>query len=162
MKKVLLLLIVLAAGIFSVNAQDEGRLVISAGQLKKIAFGEGMKVVLVSAESFNKEVKGDMQVFEKLNISVVDGTMRIQPNSKLAHNETVFVVVNQLQMLTLGQNTKVSTEGILRSSKGIDVYVQHGAIARLITTAKVNAYSADNYEILVERNPIAQRAFSKL
>jgi hypothetical protein len=162
MKKVLLLLVVLAAGILSVNAQEEARLVISAGQLKKITLGEGMKVVLVSAESFSQEVKGDMEVFEKLNISVVDGTMRIQPGRKFSYNETVFVVVNQLKMLTLGQNTNVSTEGILRSSKSIDVYVQTGAIARLITTAKVNAYSSDDHEISIQRNPIQQRAFSKL
>lgn len=157
MKKIVLLLFAVAAGFLTVNAQDHSRLVISAGQLKKITLGEDMKVVLVSAESFASEIKGGMNVFEKLNISVVDGAMRINAGQKLLKNETVFVVVNELQSLTVGEHTKVTTEGILRGPS-IKVYVQEGSVARLKTTAKVKAYSPGNEIVSIETTPIQLRA----
>ena len=151
MKKILLTLFTVAAGIVSVNAQEESRLVISAGQLKNITLGEDMKVVLVSEGQFQSEVKGDMNVFDKLNISVVDGAMRISAVKKL--HETVYIVVNQLGSLSLGQNTKVDTKGVLRSH-AIKVFVEQGAVARLITTGEVNATSLQDHDLEITKKPI--------
>jgi hypothetical protein len=141
MKRILMLLITVACGFAAANAQDESRLLITAGQFKNIVLGEGMKVVLVGAESLQAEIKGDMRFFEKLNVSTADGTLHIRPGRKL-NGETVFVVVNHLEKLTLGQRTQVTTEGVLRSSE-IKVLVYEGSVARLKTTGEVNGFSPD-------------------
>lgn len=153
-----MLLITVACGFAGANAQDENRLLITAGQFKNIVLGEGMKVVLVSAElPLQTEIKGDMGFFEKLNVSVSDGSLHIRAGRKLG-GETVFVAVNQLEKLTLGQKTQVFTEGVLRSSE-IKVFVNEGSVARLRTTGEVNAYSYDGeFSVTKLSKPLASLA----
>lgn len=154
MKKILVLLIT-AVGMFAAaTAQDESRILITAGQFKNIVLGENMKVVLVSAGSLQTEIKGDMHFFEKLNVSAADGTLHIRAGRKLG-GETVFVAVNQLEKLTVGQRTQVFTEGILRSSE-ITVFVNEGSVARLRTTGEVNAFSFDgDFSVTKLSRPLA-------
>ncbi|HYF31739.1 MAG TPA: DUF2807 domain-containing protein [Chitinophagaceae bacterium] len=160
MKKIVVLLIVLAAGIVSLNAQEPGRVTISAGQLKNISFGDHMKIVLMSAGSMQNEVKGDMNAFEKLNISVFNGSMNIHSGKDLSSNETVYVIVNDLETITVGQHTRVETEGFLRSDE-IKVFVQDGSVVRLRTTGEVNAYSLDDLEFTVKKTPVRLLASAK-
>lgn len=141
MKKILMLLVTVVCAFAAANAQDESRLVIAAGQFRNITLGEGMRVVLVSDQSLNTEIKGDISFFEKLNVSVVNGSLHVNPGRMLA-GETVFIAVNQLKQLTVGQRTHVNTEGVLRSSE-IKVFVYEGSVARLRTTGEVNAFSPD-------------------
>ena len=156
MKKILTLLIAVTVGFLSSNAQEPERLIISAGQLKNISLGDNMKVVLVSNGSSEGEVKGDMSVFEKINISVSNGTLHINPGKKL-ENETVYVIVDVLKTLTVGQHTQVRTEGVLYA-KEIKVFVNNGSIARLTTTGEVNAYSIDDLEFSVTKTPVRMNA----
>lgn len=154
MKKILILLITVVCGFTAANAQDESRLLISAGQFKNIVLGEGMKVVLVSDGSLHTEIKGDMNFFEKLNVSIVDGSLHVKPGRMLG-SETVFIAVNQLKQLTLGQRTHVSTEGVLRSSE-IKVFVYEGSVARIKTTGEVNAFSPDGeFSVMKIEKPLA-------
>lgn len=159
MKKIAALMIAITAGVLSLNAQEPERLTISAGQLKNISFGDRMKVVLV-ANASQSEVKGDMDALEKLNISVFNGSMNINPGKGLGDNATVYVIVNDLQSLTLGQHTKVENEGILYSSR-LKIFVQEGSIARLRTTGVVNAYSLDDLELSITKTPVRLNASVK-
>lgn len=160
MKKILSLLIVMAAGVLSLNAQEQGRLTISAGQLKNITFGDNIKAVLVTPGSSDNEVKADMSAFQKLNISVLNGSLHINAGKDMAAGETVYVIVDDLQSLTLGQHTQVTTEGILYS-KEIKVYVCDGSIAKLRTTGEVNAYSLDDLEYSIKKTSIRFHASAK-
>ncbi|MGB8191871.1 MAG: DUF2807 domain-containing protein [Chitinophagaceae bacterium] len=159
MKKILFLLFTVASGFLTAQAQDESRLLISAGQLQNISLGDNMRVVLVSAETFDSEVKGDMKVFEKLSTTISGGSMHIK---SIGHSgkETIYVVVNQLKRLTLGQNTQVSTEGILRSEE-ITVFVEDGSVARIKTTGEVNAYSLDTMDVSVKKFQLQPKPFAK-
>lgn len=155
-----MLLITVVCGFASVNAQEQSRLMISAGQFRNITLGEGMRVVLVSSESLQNEIKGDMSFFEKLNVSISEGSLHIKPARKLGDGETVFIVVNRLESLTLGQRTQVITEGILRASE-IKVYVNERSIARLMTTGEVNAYSLDDNDFSITKTPSKPLATAK-
>ena len=160
MKKILTLLIAVTAGFVSLNAQEPDRLTISAGQLKNISVGEHMRVVLVSTGESNSDIKVDVNAFEKVNISVANGTLHINAGKKLG-DETVYVLVNDdLKSLTVGQYTKVSTEGVLYS-KELKVYVQNGSVARIMTTGDVNAFSLDDFEFSVSKTPVKLNTSAK-
>jgi hypothetical protein len=156
MKKIVLLLFVIASGLVSF-AQEDNRLVISAGQLKSISLGDNMNVVLISATSSGNELKGMMDVFEKLNVAFHNGSMHVAPGRRFSADEKVYVIVNDLESLTIGQNTKVSTEGFLYS-RMLKVYVQDGSLATLRTTGDVKAYSLDNLEFSIRKTPIRLNA----
>ena len=157
MKKIVLLLFVIASGFLTLQAQEDSRLVLSAGQLKNISLGDNLNVVLISAEPGQNEVKGDMNVFEQLNVTVNNGMMHIAAGQRLAAGQTVYVIVNDVQNLTVGQNTQVTTEGILYSNM-IKVYVQNGSVAKLRTTGDVKAYSLDDFEFSIRKTPIRLNA----
>lgn len=159
MKKILTLLIAVTAGFLSLNAQEPGRLTISAGQLKNLSLGDNMKVVLITAGSPQKEVKADMNAFEKLNIAVFNGTLNINPGKNL-EGETIYVVVDDLKSLTVGQHTDVSTQGVLYS-KEIKVFVSEGSVATLRTTGEVNAFSLDDMDFSIRKTPIILNASAK-
>jgi hypothetical protein len=159
MKQILTLLLAVTMGFLSSNAQEPERLTISAGQLKNISLGDHMKVVLVSNGTSDGEFKGDIGIFEKLNISVQNGTLLVNPGRKL-NNETIYIVVDNLKTLTVGQFTKVSTEGVLYS-KEMKVFVQNGSVAQLLTTGEVNAYSTDDYEFTMSKTPVRMNASAK-
>jgi len=151
MKKIIFLLFILA-GTFSAFAQEEKKLVISAGQLKHLSLGNNMKVTLVNAKQVSNEVKSNLETFEKLNISVSNGTMHIE-NRRLSANDQVYVIVDDLQTLTIGQATTVNTEGILRSSQ-LKLFVTEGSMAYLRTHGKIHALSPDGYEVNIKRTTI--------
>ncbi|HEY0676789.1 MAG TPA: DUF2807 domain-containing protein [Chitinophagaceae bacterium] len=161
MKKLLFLFLAVVSGFLSANAQDDSRLVISAGQFKNISLGENMQVVLISAGAALNEFKSDIRVFEKLSVSISEGTMRITPGRKLGANETVYIIVNELEVLTLGENTKLTTHGILRSSD-IKVFVNEGSVAKLRSTGEVSGHSLDNVFISVQKTPIAGKPSASL
>ena len=160
MKKILTLLFAVTMGFLSSNAQEPERLTISAGQLKHISVGDHMKVVLVSVGESDSELKLGKGVSEKVNFSVFNGSLLINPGKKL-ENETIYVLVNDdLKSLTVGQHTKVETEGILYT-KEIKVFVQDGSVAMLRTTGEVNAFSTDNLEFTVTKTPVRLNASAK-
>ena len=149
MKKILFVLFAAVIGI-SAQSQEQDRLVISAGQLQHITLGEHMKVVLISSGSVQEQIKGDMKVFEKLSVSIIDGKMSIAPGRKFSLSETVYVIVNDLKTLNVGEKTTVTTQGILNSGN-IKVYVNQGAVAKLRSLGDVNGYSDDGVYVSVQK-----------
>jgi hypothetical protein len=150
MKKFILFLSILASGLMSFA--QEKKLVISAGELKHVQLGDNMNVTLVSADQAT-ELKGDMVAFEKLNLSVSNGILHIQSRQSLSADEKVYIVVGDLQTLSIGQNTSVTSENVL-TSKELKVLVMDGSTARLKTIGKIAASAADGYEVSVKRTVI--------
>ncbi|HEX8314764.1 MAG TPA: hypothetical protein VF609_07225 [Flavisolibacter sp.] len=151
MKKVLFLLTVAVCSLLSANAQSENDLVISAGDLKKITLGDNMKVVLISSSDIPKEVRITKLLMDKLQVSVANGAMLLVPNKKLT--ETVFVVVDKITKVTLGENTSVRSSGFLRSD--IDLYVSDGASVNLRTTGRLKAFPIGDTNLEIKSTPIS-------
>jgi len=52
-------------------------------------------------------------VFEKLNIAVSNGTMRLELRTGTNKNERVYIIVDDLRSLTIGENTFVDAQDFL-------------------------------------------------
>jgi hypothetical protein len=152
MKKVFLLLVAAAFTLLSANAQTENDLVISAGDAKEIVLGDDMYVVLVSATSQQENIRLNKATLQKMDVKFYDGTLEVMPRKDL-RNETVYLIVSDMKLVTLGFNTSVRSEGILQSSR-IDVYINQGATARIKTSGKIQGYSLGDFEVKIISKPI--------
>jgi len=153
--KPILTLIIAVLSVFSSFANEEQPLVVSAGQFKHIEFGSDMKVTLVRKKQLQNEIKtGSVVVYEKLDIAVSGNSLRLQLRQKLEPNEKIYVVVGELESLTLGEDTIVDSENAL-PGKAIKINLDKGASARLKTSANVTAIGADGLPVNVVTNKIA-------
>jgi hypothetical protein len=152
MKKILTAALAVLVGFFSATAQDDEKaLVINASEMKHVILGDNLNVVLLQHDNGPQEVKISKAVYSQLRLSMHDGIMTITSQNNYSSAEPVYVLVNRVKSLTLGENSRITTEGVL-SSERIDVYVDQGAKAYLRTTGKVNATSLGDFDVSVERN----------
>jgi hypothetical protein len=146
MKKILTLVIAVLS-VVSSFASAEQPLVVSAGQFRHIELGSNMKVTLISSSELQNEIKtGSIAVYEKLDIAVSGNNLRLELRQKLEPGEVIYVVVGEIESLTLGENTIVDSENTL-PGKRISISVEKGASARLKTSAKVTAIGADGLPV---------------
>jgi len=149
MKKIFLFITAVAITLFSF-ANDEKPLIVSAGQVKNIVLGNNMKVTLINAASLKNESSANLaDVSEKLNVEISNGTMRLEPRSKADKIERVYIVVEGLYSLTIGENTFVEAEDFL-PGKQIKIIIADQSYVRLLTNAKVNAYSLDGLSVDIQ------------
>lgn len=145
--KQILSLIIEVLSVFSSFASGEQPLVVSAGQFRHLELGSNMKVTLISSKELQNEIKtGSIAVYEKLNIAVSGNNLRLELRQKLEPGEVVYVVIGELESLTLGENTVVDSENTL-PGKRIRISADKGASARLKTSAKVTAIGADGLPV---------------
>ena len=104
MKKLFLLLVAAVFALLSANAQKENDLVISAGDAKGLVLGNDMNVVLISATLGQENIRLNKTTLQKMDVKFYNGTVEIMPRKDL-RNETVYVIVNDVKEVTLGQNT---------------------------------------------------------
>ena len=149
MKKIFLIIAAVAITLFSF-ANDEKPLIVSAGQVKNIVLGNNMKVTLINAASLKNESSANLaDVSEKLNVEISNGTMRLEPRAKADKIERVYIVVEGLYSLTIGENTFVEAEDFL-PGKQIKIIIADQSYVRLLTNAKVNAYSLDGLSVDIQ------------
>ena len=149
MKKIFLFITAVAITLFSF-ANDEKPLIVSAGQVKNIVLGNNMKVTLINAASLKNESSANLaDVSEKLNVEISNGTMRLEPRAKADKIERVYIVVEGLYSLTIGENTFVEAEDFL-PGKQIKIIIADQSYVRLLTNAKVNAYSLDGLSVDIQ------------
>jgi len=143
---------VLAIGFFmlSANAQQEKALVVSAGQFKNISIADDMKVILTQAPPSAANVSIDKEASDKLRLTLSEGSLNISATKQIRRDYVVYVLVNDLQKLTLGENIDLQTNGILNTSK-LDVFVHAGSKAHLKTNGKIEAYALDDQEVSLKR-----------
>jgi|ADGO01.1.fsa_nt_gi Protein of unknown function (DUF2807). len=91
------------------------------------------------------------EISDKLQVSMYNGTMTIRSMKPSSGDFVVYVLVNNPQSITLGENTVVETQGTLESSS-IEVFVDRGSVARIRTTGKVNPKSVGDFDVLVEKS----------
>ena len=152
MKKILTLAIAVLISFFSARAQDDEKtLVINAGDVQHLVLGNNMKIVLLEQNRATEEVRFSKAVNNKLKVSLHDGTMFVSAQHKHDGADPIYIVVNELKSLTLGENTSIETEGVLSSAK-LEVFVEVGARALLRTRGKVNANSLGDFDVSVEKN----------
>ena len=152
MKQILLFAMAIATTLFSF-AGDEKPLVISAGQLTNIEVGSNMKVVLVNAKSLSAQKSTSLiDASQKLYISISGGTLHLDARN-LRLNEKVNVVVDNIESLTLGNNTVVETDNYIDGKK-IKVNVGDESFVRLVTPGSVDAFGSDGLAIDVQTRPL--------
>jgi hypothetical protein len=131
-------------------ANDEKPLVVPAGQAKNIVLGDNMKVTFINKASLKNEIKPDLvDLFEKLNIEVSNGNMRLELRPKSDKNERVYIIVEDLRSLTIGENTFVDTEDSL-PGKQIKIVMADESYVRLLTNAEVKAYTFDGLSLDIQ------------
>ena len=149
MKKIFLFITAVATALFSF-ANDEKPLIISAGHVKNIELGSNMKVTLINAASLKNEISTNLvDAFEKLNIEISNGTMRVDLRTKTNKNERVYIVVEDLHTLTIGENTFVDAQDFL-PGKQIKIIIADQSYVRLLTNATVKAYSLDGLSLDIQ------------
>ena len=159
--KQILSLIAAVLSVLSSFASEEQPLVVSAGQFRHIELGRDMKVTLISNAQLQNEIKASsVAVFEKLDIAVSGNNLRLELRRKLEPNERVYVVIGEIESLTLGENTVVDSENVL-PGKQIKLSVDKGASARLKTSANVTAIGADGLPVNVVTKNIATQKEAK-
>lgn len=146
MKKILMPVIAVIVTLLSANAQ-QGPIEISAGQFRNISLGDDMKVVLKVVEKVNADFTLNQKASEKLSFSFSGNALHIAPRKPM-HDQTVYVLVNKLDVLSLGFNTEVITEGVLRGD-WIDVFVSDNSNAKLNTTAKVKGHGTGGSDVKI-------------
>jgi len=146
MKRIFLIITALVIA-FSTFANDEKPLVVSAGNVKNIVLGNDMHVTLINAASLKNEINTNLvDVFDKLNIEVSNGNMRIEMRPKAGKNERVYIIVDDLRSLTVGENTFVEAQDFL-PGRQIKIVIADQSYVRLLTNATVKAYSLDGLSI---------------
>ena len=149
MKQILLFITAVVIALSSF-ANDDIPLVVAAGNVKNIELGSNMNVTLINAASLKTGPKANhVDVFEKLNIEVSNGNMRLELRTKTNKNQRVYIIVDELQSLTIGENTFVETEDFLPGKK-IKVLIADQSYVRLLTNATVNAYSMDGLSLDIQ------------
>ena len=149
MKKILLFITAVVVTLSSF-ANDETPLVVSAGHVKNIELGSNMKVTLINAASLKTATSTNpVDVFEKLNIEVSNGNMRLEFRTKTDKNQRVYIIVDDLSSLTIGENTFVDTQDFLDAKK-IKIIIADQSYVRLLTDATVDAYSMDGLSVDIQ------------
>jgi hypothetical protein len=149
MKKIFLFITAVAIALSSF-ANDEKPLFVSAGQLKNIVLGNNMNVTLINAASLKSEISANLvDAFEKLNVEISNGTMRLDLRTNTDKNERVYIVVEDLYSLTIGENTFVEAQDFL-PGKQIKIVIADQSYVRLLTNATVKAYSLDGLSIDIQ------------
>jgi hypothetical protein len=157
MKKIFLLIVILSAGFISANAQDKSPIIILAGKMKNLHLGNDLNVTLVSSNDQQENVTVATEVFELLKVGVKNSTMDIAATPGLKKGDKILVIVNALENLTVGQNTKVITHGVI-SAPNVQLYIHSGATARIVTSGKVKAFSPDDVDLVVKKIPFQSKA----
>ena len=152
MKKMTFFLFAALLGLKQANAQNRDTLIISAGAAKNISLAENMNVVLVQTGAQENPFSINEKTARMLSITLSDGLLQIEPQGSLPKQTTVYVLVRELDRLSVGFKTQVRTIGILKT-KGLDVFVDGQATAHLRTSGKIKAHAMGDYDISVVEQP---------
>ena len=146
----------LAAGItaFTAQAQNEKALLIGAGEVKDISISDNLKVVLVQANPDEQQLFVAKDAAQKLRVVFSGNSLHIDSNGSLEEGTTVYLQVSDLQSLRVGENSLVTTRGVL-NTPFLNLYINDGSRASLKVNGKVKAYPLGENELFIQRKPIA-------
>jgi hypothetical protein len=148
-KKIIFSFIVAALAVLSASAQEE-KLIVNAGNIEHIAVASNLYVVLVPSDKADGRVSLDRAASDKLDLKVSKNKLQISSLRPFGKEKaTVYLHVNKLKSLTVEQNSRVKTTGILDSRK-LDVYVDGEAWVHVRTTGEVDAHALNGAELKVD------------
>jgi hypothetical protein len=153
MKHKLLSLLAVAGSLASARAAEPEALIVAAGSIQNITVAENMNIILMQANPEEVSIKITKEASDKLRVSFADNAMRIEPQKKLSKETTVYVIVNGLSSLTVGEYTTVHTRGVLNSPL-LDLFVEKGATAHVKAAGTIKAYPMGEFEIDVKKVPV--------
>ena len=145
----------MAAGImaFTAQPQNEKALLIGAGDAKDISLSDNLKVVLVQANPDEQQLFVAKDAAQKLRVVFSGNSLHIDANETLEEGTTVYLQVSDLQSLRVGENTFVTTRGVL-NSPFLNLYINDGSRASLKVIGKVKAFPLGQNELTIQRKPI--------
>ena len=152
MKKFLFTVALVTGALMAANAQDGQPLIVSAGDVSHLKLGDNMKVILVATSPATGGLTVSPEASKLLQLHVSKGTLQVTPAGMGKPNGIVYVLVQQLKSITLGEHTTVLTEGVIEAGR-IKVYMDRGAVARLRTNATVDAVGLGDFDVSVTKNP---------
>ena len=138
--------------VFAANAQTPERLFINAGQATRLDIAENMNVVLVQATASDSTMTIGKDASRKLRVGLSGEELTVAPAQHLSKNTVVYIAVRNLQKLTLGEATRVESEGTLSLNK-LDMYLHDDCLVKLRTNGNVKAYSLGQFEVILKRTP---------
>jgi hypothetical protein len=146
----------LAAGTmaFTAQAQTEKALLVGAGEAKEISLSDNLKVVLVQANPDDQQFFIAKDAAQKLRLVFSGNSLHIDANETLSEGTTVYLQVGDLQSLRVGENTLVTTRGVL-NTPFLNLYINDGSRASLKVSGKVKAFPLGQNELLIQRKPLA-------
>ena len=148
-KKIIFSFIAATFAVLSASAQEE-TLIVNAGNIEHITVGNDLNVVLVPSDKADGSVSLDPVASDKLDLKVSKNRLQISSLRRSGKEKaTVYLHVNKLKSLTVEQNSRVKTIGILDSHK-LDVYVDGEAWVHVRTTGEVDAHALNGAELKVD------------
>ena len=150
-QKFFLSFIAIAVSVLSVSAQDDGRLVVNVGNIDNINIADGLDIILAPGNLPSKSVSLNAAASEILNMQLSDNSLSISSLKHTARKEriTVYVYVNKLKTITVENNSRVKTIGLLDAPK-LDVFIDGDATVHLKTNGEVNAHSLNDAEMQIK------------
>lgn len=149
MKRKFLIAVIGLLGTFAAGAQTDKDMVIQAGSAKNIFLASDLHVVLRPAAATQTTLWVNEEASQNLRIQWSGASMRVEPIGSSVKEATVYLVVTDLQNLTLGQNVLVETQGILNAPH-IHVFADADSKAFLKTRGRIKAESLWENEISVK------------
>ena len=160
-QKFFLSFIAIAVSVLSVSAQDDDRLVVNVGNIDNINIADGLDIILAPGNSTDKSVTLNAAASGILSLQLSDNSLLISSLKHTARKErlTVYVYVNKLKTITVVNNSRVKTIGLLDAPK-LDVFIDGDATVHLRTNGEVDAHSLTDAEIQIKYLspiPVAKR-----
>ena len=143
----MMITLIAALSLGAAGAQEKKEaIVVAAGQFRNIVLADDMEVVLMQAPA-KEAMQIGREVSDRLKLSMNGDALHID-GVRSPGQFTVYLLVHDLQQLTLGGHTRVQTRGVLVTEQ-LQVFLQDGANASLKTTGKVRAHPLGFNEISV-------------
>lgn len=155
-QKMILSLLALSIDMLQAGAQKEQNLVVKAGEAKELSLSENLNVVLLQASATDTAFTMNKATGEELKVKLSGNKLQIEARRHLPKGTTVYVMVKNLDKLTVGYNTKVRTSGVLQASN-LHVYIDGRAVPYLLTTGNVKRSFDVNINVAEEANDMIKK-----
>jgi hypothetical protein len=162
-QKFFLSLLAITFAVFSVNAADPQRLILTVGNVEHLNIQDNIDVVLVQGAPDDNVILMDPNASAMLNLKLTNKKLVIGTQSHLSKKQklTVYVYVNKLKTITVEGTSQVRTEGSLHADK-IDLFIDGDARVHLKTSGTIKAYSLNDSIIDIKYlsgAPLAKRGY---
>jgi hypothetical protein len=147
-QKFLVMLLAGALAGFSSKAQNAGDVIIDAGDFKAISVASNIDVVLLANSGNPPGLSISKQAAAELDITMAGETLKLEPKhwSKKAK---VYIRVQYLKKLTIGESTVVRIDGIITTPQ-LELFIDAESKVYFKTIGKVNVHSPGDNDVTIQ------------